>query len=685
MTALEPYEDDQPMPVDLPERPHTIDITAVASRVENRRPVLPPYLRNRVEFLAWCRWQAQYGAHTVRFHGAHSPLYLARLALWTPIGLYRAARSVTRWVFDAEAAPVRHDAVRRNATAEYMSLSRQRNTRARQRGTVALIGLLLVTVGVWVFVAFAPPEWMAAGLVTVVGVLGKVGAPGDRRVTDQATVSPFTSEPLRADVLTTALQSLGIAAMSPKQGRITYPAPIRDIGSGWLASVDLPAGVTAEMVADRRPQLASGLRRPISCCWPEADQEAHGGRLELTVLKVAMSQARPVKYPLRDSGLADIFGVLAFGTDQRGRPVKLPLIESNMLIGSLPGAGKTASLRTVLAGCALDPTAELDIWELKGSGDLESFERIAHAYGSGVDDQTIEGCLNGLRLLLADLERRAAKLKQLRTTARDLVPDSKVTRELANRRTLGLFPKVFVVDEAQELFSHGEFGKEAGQLATAIIKRGRALGVILILATQRPDKDSLPTGVSANVGTRFCLRVMGQVENDMVLGTSSYKSGIRATHFTRSDRGIGYLVGATDAPVVTRSYYLDAAATDSIVSRAYLAREKAGLLTGQAAGESPEAAPKVDLLADVRTAFAMTGGERMWHSELLEVLAELRPAVYGDWDVRRLGVELRELGVPTVQVAAEDETGERVNRRGLRREDLEKVLSAAGAHPEIEQ
>jgi hypothetical protein len=39
----------------------------------------------------------------------------------------------------------------------------------------------------------------------------------------------------------------------------------------------------------------------------------------------------------------------------------------------------------------------------------------------------------------------------------------------------------------------------------------------------------------------------GQVENDMVLDTSAYRNGIRVTSFTRSDRGIGYPVGATDA------------------------------------------------------------------------------------------------------------------------------------------
>ena len=112
---------------------------------------------------------------------------------------------------------------------------------------------------------------------------------------------------------------------------------------------------------------------------------------------------------------------------------------------------------------------------------------------------------------------------------KDQQPDGKVTRALANRRRLGLHLRVAVIDECQNLFSHPDYGKEAGELATDVIKLGRALGIMLILATQRPDKDSLPTGVCANVSVRFCLRVMDQVANDMVLGTSMYQAGIRAT------------------------------------------------------------------------------------------------------------------------------------------------------------
>jgi hypothetical protein len=81
------------------------------------------------------------------------------------------------------------------------------------------------------------------------------------------------------------------------------------------------------------------------------------------------------------------------------------------------------------------------------------------------------------------------------------------------------------------------------KICTDLVKRGPALGILIMLATQRPDAKSIPTGISANAVLRLCLKVQGQVENDMVLGTSQYKSGIRATMFSFEDKGVAYFAG----------------------------------------------------------------------------------------------------------------------------------------------
>ena len=97
------------------------------------------------------------------------------------------------------------------------------------------------------------------------------------------------------------------------------------------------------MVIDRRPQLASGLRRPLGAVWPEPVTHEHAGRLELWVGRADISKARPPAWPLLRSGQADVFAPLPFGTDVRGKGVKAPMAYLNRLIGSHPAAGQDSS------------------------------------------------------------------------------------------------------------------------------------------------------------------------------------------------------------------------------------------------------------------------------------------------------------------------------------------------------
>ena len=270
------------------------------------------------------------------------------------------------------------------------------------------------------------------------------------------------------------------------------------MGPGWRADVDLPFGVTVSDIVERRDRLASGLRRPLGCVWPEPAHDSHAGRLVLWVGDQDMSQAKPAAWPLAKGGSADLFRPVPFGVDQRGRPVSILLMFANVLIGAMPRFGKTFALRVLVLAAALDANAQLRVFELKGTGDLGPVENVSHHYGSGADDATCEQAMESLRDLYAELEKRSATIRRL---PRDLCPENKVTPELAARRELGLFPIVMAIDECQELFSHPDFKDEADRLATGIIKRGPAMGIILILATQRPDAKSLPTGCRRTWGS----------------------------------------------------------------------------------------------------------------------------------------------------------------------------------------
>jgi S-DNA-T family DNA segregation ATPase FtsK/SpoIIIE len=291
-----------------------------------------------------------------------------------------------------------------------------------------------------------------------------------------------------------------------------------------------------------------------------------------------------------------------------------------------------------------------------------------------MDDDTAEAGLIALRELRQECIKRAGIIKRL---PKHVCPDNKVTAQLARRKGLGLYWLIVAFDECQELFTHPEFGKEASELAEKIIKLGRALGVILLFATQRPDAKSLPTGVSANAGTRFCLRVMGQTENDMILGTSTYKNGIRATMFSKRDKGLGYLVGAADEAQITKTYYLDGPTVERIIDRAHAGRVAAGTLTGHAAGQTTVTpAARRDTLLDDVLAVIPAAEAKVWTDTILDRLTELRPEAYADLTRDQLTAALKPYGITNGQVWATDPTdGKAKNRRGIERDHVIKAIT----------
>ncbi|MFF3865056.1 cell division protein FtsK [Micromonospora sp. NPDC001898] len=678
--TTDPDSDDDggPALVDSPAAQRSPRFTLDGVRAGQRRPILPAWLRSRAELADVMRWAVGHLLHTSAYHSLRLPKYAGKLALRAPAGAVRLVSGASRWLFDWEGETLRQSTSQTRDGELYLKLSRQRDRRVRWRGIVTVF-TLAVTLAGGVAVALAPPWARWAVLALLVTLCGMLGQPADKPLLDTAVVIPRVAR-LTSNVVVRALAVLGISGITQaiaKQGAraIAFTAPITRDGPGWRADIDLPPGVTAGDVIERRDRLAAGLTRPLGCVWPEGQPEVHPGRLLLWVGDQDMAATPPKPWPLlKTTGGFDLGRPVPFGTDPRGRIISFELPYTNLLIGSIPGYGKTAATQVPMLAAALDPYAELWCFDFKGTGGLDPLEKVSARYASGQDDDTAEEGLLALRELRKECQRRAAVIKGL---PKAVCPDNKVTPELARRKKLGLHWLVVALDEVQELFSHPEFGKEAGELAEKIIKLGRALGVILVVATQRPDAKSLPTGVSANAGTRFCLRVMGQIENDMILGTSAYKNGIRATMFAKKDKGVGYLVGAADDAQIVRTFYVDGPTAERITDRARALREAAGTLTGHAVGQATAtpAARRDTLLDDILTVVPATEG-KVWAETLTERLAELNADAYADLTRDQLTAALKPYGITTGQVWGTDPTtGKGANRRGIDRADITNAVA----------
>ena len=83
---------------------------------------------------------------------------------------------------------------------------------------------------------------------------------------------------------------------------------------------------------------------------------------------------------------------------------------------------------------------------------------------------------------------------------------------------------LIVIDEAYELFRVGP-GSEAKEIqearacANAIAQKGRALGIHLVIATQRPDKDAVDSQTKANMAGRLCFKMADIPSSTTILGS----------------------------------------------------------------------------------------------------------------------------------------------------------------------
>jgi hypothetical protein len=84
--------------------------------------------------------------------------------------------------------------------------------------------------------------------------------------------------------------------------------------------------VAALVILSKAPVWAWVL---LGAVWPEPVTSEHAGRLELWVGRQDVSKARQAPWPLLRGGQADVFQPIPFGTDVRGRTVKVPLVYHN--------------------------------------------------------------------------------------------------------------------------------------------------------------------------------------------------------------------------------------------------------------------------------------------------------------------------------------------------------------------
>ncbi|WP_196807328.1 FtsK/SpoIIIE domain-containing protein [Candidatus Solirubrobacter pratensis] len=248
------------------------------------------------------------------------------------------------------------------------------------------------------------------------------------------------------------------------------------------------------------------------------------------------------------------------GVDELGGTVTVSLPERNLLLGGEPGAGKSAAMSLVLATAAMDPTVKL--WLLDGKlVELAAWQPCAERLaGPNLDD-----AIALLQAVRDEMERRYREL--LATGVR------KITRDA------GLPLHAIACDELA-FYLTAEDRKQRtrfAELLRDLVARGRAAGVIVIAATQKPAADVVPSALRDLFGFRLALRCTTPQASDTILGQGWASLGHTAATIAPTQRGIGLLLAEDGVPVRLRCFYLDDQAIDQLARRALLIRMDAAL------------------------------------------------------------------------------------------------------------
>jgi S-DNA-T family DNA segregation ATPase FtsK/SpoIIIE len=459
--------------------------------------------------------------------------------------------------------------------------------------------------------------------------LAGVWAVGRHRQTAPAWALP--GDPEQRDVvpdegaILRALGNLGIAPLNKaiKDGwQPRWVQPTTRSGNGWHTQLQLPLGVTVEMIAAKKNVLAHNLlRKPVET-WP-TEPPKQPGVLDLWVADQGSLSGAVPPWPLLTEGTTDYFKGVPVAVSQRGEPIIGKLMAANWMVGGIMGSGKTSIVIALLLGAILDPLVIVEAYVMAYNVDYDPLKPRMRVLVKGDEDEDLRAALVALRNLRDEVTERGKLLEELGGDA------TKLTRELAQRDPR-MRPKVVVFDEVHELFGHKEYGKEAAELAVKVLKKARKVGITLVFVTVSPTADSIPRDVTRNTSHRVAFAVGDHVANDGLLGSGKHKAGITATTLIPGeDVGTAVTVGFSSKPFeVVRSHYVARDPEKGIDEVTPVVERAMALHEGTGPAAEPTFEP-ADALTDV--AAVLGDAPRMLTQEVLNRLAERRPDAYLAW------------------------------------------------------
>jgi hypothetical protein len=389
---------------------------------------------------------------------------------------------------------------------------------------------------------------------------------------------------------------------------------------GYRARVALARGQTVEDAMAKLPALESalGTRRGAARIQPIPER---ANRLELRVIETD-PHADAIVWP--GPSTTSIAEPVELGVFEDGSPATVSLLRRHALVGGVAGAGKSGAVNVLLGNLSACP--DVIVW--------------------GIDLK------RGMELLpwASCLDRIATTPRQAETLLSDAVAILDGRAEMLAMNGVRVWEPtpqapalIVLVDEYAELVDEAP---AAIISADSIARRGRAVAVTLVAATQRPSQKAMGnSAVRSQMDVRISFRVRERRDADLILGQGMHKAG---WHADRLDAPGKFLISAPehDVPRRARTYLLGDDMVRETAARHAERRPTLDPVSIVALEEAPQAAHDAETVSaestgrHARRAAQQGADEALWAvlceapvqgaalGELIDASGMSRPTIY---------------------------------------------------------
>jgi DNA segregation ATPase FtsK/SpoIIIE, S-DNA-T family len=198
----------------------------------------------------------------------------------------------------------------------------------------------------------------------------------------------------------------------------------------------------------------------------------------------------------------------AIGKDISGTPIVADLARMpHILVAGQTGSGKSVMINTILTSLLYrNSPADLKLILVDPKQvELKPYDDIPHLLTPVITEP--EKCISALKWAVAEMERRYKALSEV---------NKRNIHEYNNlKQEEGMPYIVIVIDELADLMMMAARDVEA--LIVRIAQKARAVGIHLVLATQRPSVDVITGLIKANVPARIAFTTASQVDSRTII------------------------------------------------------------------------------------------------------------------------------------------------------------------------